>query len=225
MNLLNKMMFTVHRSDLEFDETVRALEEAAHKHGWDIPMEHDLQENYQNAGFSDMTRVTTLYFCNPEGGYQVLQDDAFKPMAVMMPMGVSVYETNDGQVYISGMNLKQMSAMFGGKVKEVLQEGAGNYSAALEEIGASKATDKTDLEVKPGKCLLGCLSLTAITTALLGIIIFVMAKIIPHLMAKMMAVMMPEMMDMMKKADVQPPCAQIILERMESQSEAEPSCS
>jgi hypothetical protein len=41
-------------------------------------------------------------------------------MAVMMPMGVSVYETQEGEVFIAGMNLEQMSMMFGGAVKEVL---------------------------------------------------------------------------------------------------------
>lgn len=212
MNLMNKMMFTVHRSELDFEQTVSALKEAAQTHGWDIPMEHDLQKNYQDAGFSDMSKVTTLYFCHPEGGYRILQDDEYKPMTVMMPMGVSVYETTEGQVYISGMNLERMSMMFGGEVKEVLQEGAKNYNAALADIGAPKATEKTEIE----ECLLGCVSLTAIVGALLGIIIYIIAKVIPQIMPKMMATMMPKMMEMMEKADVQPPCAQIILERLET---------
>jgi uncharacterized protein (DUF302 family) len=120
MSFMRKMMFTVHRSKLDFEETVEALRTSAQEHGWEIPMEHDLQENYQNAGYEEMTRVTTLYFCTPDGGYQILRDDDNTPMAVMMPMGVSVYETQEGEVFIAGMNLEQMSMMFGGAVKEVL---------------------------------------------------------------------------------------------------------
>ena len=217
MNLMEKMMFTVHRSELGFEETVEALRASARDHGWHISMEHDLQKNYQDAGFADMTRVTTLYLCYPEGGYRILKNDEHKPMAVMMPMGVSVYETHDGHVYVAGMNLKRMSMMFGGEVKEVLQEGAERYTVALAEIGAPEAKEETEVQVKPGQCLLGCLSLTAITAALLGIVIFIMSKVITQVMPKIMATMMPKMMEMMEKADVQPPCAQIILDRISGQ--------
>jgi uncharacterized protein (DUF302 family) len=123
-NLMRKMMFTVHRSDLGFDETVAALRESALEHGWEVSMVHDLQACYQEAGFEDMTRVTTVYLCNPEGGYRILRDDANKPMTVMMPMGVSVYETHTSEINIAGMNSDRMGMMFGGTVKEVLRQGA-----------------------------------------------------------------------------------------------------
>lgn len=215
MNLMHKMMFNVHRSKLDFDETVTALKASAEANGWDIPMTHDLQEKYQNAGFEDMTRVTTLYFCNPEGGYRILKDDANKPMAVMMPMGVSVYETQEGEVYIAGMALDKMSMMFGGVVKEVLRESATNYQKALDEVAPPVETD--EVQVEGGRCCLGCLSLGAIVAALVGVGVFLMTKLIPKIMPKMIAKMMPKMMTMMDEAGVQPPCAQIILERMETQ--------
>jgi hypothetical protein len=176
-------------------------------------MVHDLQENYQSAGYEDMTRVTTLYFCHPDGGYHILQDDAYKPMAVMMPMGVSVYETSDGGVYIAAMNLGRMSKMFSSPVKEVLREGAANYAATLEGIATPEADEA--IEVDDGRCCLGCslgcVSLTAIAAALVGVMAFIMTKLMP----KIMATMMPKMMEMMEEAGVQPPCAQIILEHLE----------
>jgi hypothetical protein len=159
-----------------------------------------------------MTRVTTLYFCHPDGGYRILQDDAYKPMAVMMPMGVSVYETNEGEVYIAAMNLGRMSMMFGSPVKEVLREGAANYAATLADIATPEADEAIEGDAKRCclRCGLGCVSLTAVAAALVGIMAFVMSKLIPKLMAKMM----PKMMGMMEEAGVQPPCAQIILEHM-----------
>jgi uncharacterized protein (DUF302 family) len=209
------MMFTVHRSELDFDETVARLKESAQEHGWEIPMTHDLQKRYQEAGYPDMTKVKTLYFCDPHGGYRILQDDVNKPMSVMMPMGVSIYETGDGQVYIAGMNLDRMSMMFGGVIKEVLREGAVNYAQSLEDIATPEAGE--EIKVDQTRCCLGCLSLTAIAAAFVGVLVVIAAKVIPLIMPKMMAKMMPQMTAKMKKAGVQPPCAQIILEHLDTQ--------
>ena len=78
-----------------------------------------------------MTRMKIIYFCSPHGGYRILKADNDKSMSVMMPIGVSVYETNDGQVYVAGMNLGLMSTMFEGTIKEVFKEGAENYEKTL----------------------------------------------------------------------------------------------
>ena len=214
MSLMRKMMFSVHGSQLDFDETVSALREAAEHHGWDVPMTHDLQGCYHEAGLEDMTRVTTLYLCYPDGGYRILQDDANKPLAVMMPMGVSVYETSEGEVFIAGMNLGRMSTMFSGTAKEVLREGAARYEAALADVAELEPSD--EIEVDGRRCCLGCVSLAAVGAALVGGLLFVAAKLIPKIMPKMMAKMMPRMMEMMEEANVEPPCAQIISERLEA---------
>ena len=81
-----------------------------------------------------MTRVINIYLCNPQGGYDIMRGDAFKPMAVMMPTAVSVYETNDGEVRVSRMNLGRMSMMFRGAVREALKGGGANLESALETV-------------------------------------------------------------------------------------------
>ncbi len=132
--LMKRVMITTSKSKFGFNETVSAISESAINHGWQISHTHDLQQEYMEAGHEDMTKVKIIYFCNPEGGYRILKDDADKPMSVMMPLGVSVWEAEDGRVYISAMHLKGMSAMFGGTVKDVLNEGAENYAQTLENI-------------------------------------------------------------------------------------------
>jgi uncharacterized protein (DUF302 family) len=135
---MQQMMFRVDKSALDFDETVSALTESARKNGWIIPDTRDLQHEYHQAGLNDMTRCTILYFCNPQGGYKILtSSDKNKSMSVMMPMGVSVYETTEGQVEIAGMNLSLMSNFFGGAVKEVLKDGGERYQKSLEGIVAA----------------------------------------------------------------------------------------
>jgi uncharacterized protein (DUF302 family) len=84
-----------------------------------------------------MTQCTILYFCNPQGGYAIFtSNDTNKAMSVMMPMGVSVYETTDGQVKIAAMNLGLMSNFFSGAVKEVFKDGGARYEKSLEGIVA-----------------------------------------------------------------------------------------
>jgi uncharacterized protein (DUF302 family) len=133
-NLMQHMMFKVYRSKLGFDETVSTVAEAASGNGWEIPDIRDLQEEYHKAGLSDMTKVKILYFCNPPGGYDILKEDQNKSMSVMMPMGVSVYQTSDGRVEIAAMNLGMMSGMFSGAVKDVLSNGAANLEKTLEGV-------------------------------------------------------------------------------------------
>ncbi len=132
--MMPKMMFATYKSKLNFDETISSLEESAKKNGWTIPEIRDLQQDYIEEGLEDMTKVKILYFCNAQGGYNILKDDDYKKMSVMMPMGVSVYETNDGQVRIAAMNIGFMSMMFSGTVKKVLQEGGGNFRKSVENI-------------------------------------------------------------------------------------------
>jgi uncharacterized protein (DUF302 family) len=136
-NLMQQMMFRVDTSVLSFDETVSSLTEAAEQNGWIIPDTRDLQHEYHKAGLTDMTKCLVLYFCNPRGGYNILtSDDKKKAMSAMMPMGVSVYETTDGQVGIAAMSLSLMSNFFSGVVKEVLKDGGERYEKSLEGIAA-----------------------------------------------------------------------------------------
>ncbi len=132
--MMPNMMFATYKSKLDFDETVSSLEESAKKNGWTIPEIRDLQQDYIEAGLEDMTKVKILYFCNAQGGYDILKNDDYKKMSVMMPMGVSIYETNDGQVKIAAMNIGFMSMMFSGTVKKVLQNGGGNFRNSVKNV-------------------------------------------------------------------------------------------
>lgn len=136
-NLMQQMMFRVDTSVLSFEETVYSLTEAAEQNGWIIPDTRNLQQEYHKAGLTDMTKCIILYFCNPQGGYRILtSSDKKKAMSVMMPMGVSVYETTDGHVEIAAMNLSLMSNFFSGVVKEVLKDGGERFEKSLEGIVA-----------------------------------------------------------------------------------------
>ena len=216
MGLMNKMMFAVYESKLGFEETVASLTAAAQEHGWEIPMVHDLQANYQEAGYEDMTKVKIIYLCNPHDGYRILQYDENKPMSVIMPMGVSVYETSQGKVNVAGMNLGRMSLMYGGTVKEVLQEGEANFAKTLQNI-AGPTIEAGEMKAYRGRCCLGCISFSVVLGVIVALVAAFFVKVMPLVMPRMMAIMMPTMMAEMEKAGVQPPCAKIILDYLEAE--------
>ena len=72
--------------------------------------------------------------CNLEGGYTISRDDAFKPMYVMMPTAVSIYEDNAGEIRVARMRLGTMAKMFGGEVKKTLQQGEQRLRTTLDGI-------------------------------------------------------------------------------------------
>ncbi len=131
MSAMKTVMFKVSRSKHDFEQTVQMVRENALRVGWDVPWRFELQRHYCEKGFSDMTKVVNVYLCNPQGGYDIMKSDVYKPMAVMMPTAVSVYETSGNEVYISRMNLGRMSMMFGGTVRAALKEGGANLEKAL----------------------------------------------------------------------------------------------
>lgn len=134
MNLMTKMMFGSRPSRLDFDATVTKVHKAATECGWTVPQVLDLQEHYHHQGLSEMGRATIIYFCNSQGGFNIVSDDANKPMLVMMPSGVAVYETSTGEVRVAHMNFNLMRHMFSGPVKEALSQGARNMEKALADL-------------------------------------------------------------------------------------------
>ena len=134
MRMMQAAMFKVSRSKHDFEQTAQMIRENALRVGWDVPWRFELQQHYRESGLTDMTKVTNVYLCNPQGGYDIMKGDAYKPMAVMMPTAVSVYETSAGEVRVSRMNLARMSALFGGTVKAALKGGGANLEKALEGV-------------------------------------------------------------------------------------------
>lgn len=133
-NPMAKMMMKKHKSKLGFDETVNALMDSIPKNNWTIPDTRDLQKLWKEDGIKDAPKIKILYLCNPKGGYAITRDDELLPMTVMMPLGLSIYETSKGEVEIAFMNLGMMSGMFTGVTHEVLKSSAQNLENAIKDF-------------------------------------------------------------------------------------------
>lgn len=123
-NLMPKVMMKTWKSKLSFEETIESIKENAPKYGWYIPDTRDLQIVWHDHGLADAEKITVIYFCNGKGGYSITREDELKAMSVMMPMGVSVYETSKGEIEVAAMNIGMMSKMFSGVTNEVLSKRA-----------------------------------------------------------------------------------------------------
>lgn len=137
MGLMTSMMFESRPSRFDFAETVAKVREAAEENGWTVPQVLDLQKHYHHVGLPEMRRVTIIYFCNAKAGIDITEDDSNKPMLVMMPTGVAVYETSSGKIRVANMNFSLMRHMFSGVVKKALSQSARNMENALLSVDAN----------------------------------------------------------------------------------------
>ena len=145
---MKQMMCKVYRSALGFEETVKQIVARAPQNGWQTPDVRDLQQLYHSEGLTDMTRMQIIYLCNPPGAYRILREDPNKCMSVLMPTGVSVYETSDGTTEIAAVHLNMMSTMFSGTIKEVLEDGGKKLEKTLEGIVQGNGTSPGHEELR-----------------------------------------------------------------------------
>ena len=62
-----------------------------------------------------------------------IADELLDELAVMMPLQINVYEEN-GQVYITWMNIKMMGKMFGEKVSQIMGKAVEDLMEVHKDI-------------------------------------------------------------------------------------------
>ena len=118
--VMPSLMIVTAESTLGFDETVAALEKRIPEQGWVIPGEKPIDTNKSMAkqGVTFEPRVKLVKLCKAEYAKNVLSTD--RHVSTMMPCTFSVWEGDDGKVYLSKMNMGLMAKMFGGNVAKVM---------------------------------------------------------------------------------------------------------
>jgi len=136
--LMPAMMINVHKSPYAFEETVTAVETAvAAQEGWKVAKTFDIQKNIVDAGHTDMTRVKIVTLCNPHYANRILSDDPDKVVTTMMPLGIGVYETANGSVYMSEMNVGLVGMMFGGTIAEVMGDASTDIARMMSAVSGN----------------------------------------------------------------------------------------
>ena len=119
--MMPKMMLTTYKSDSSYEETINKLRIAIEtKKNWEMPKEFDFQKKIQDTGHGKIERVGSIALCNPKYASMILSEDSNRKVTAIMPLTIGVYENNNGQVYVSELNVGLMGMMFGGTIAKVM---------------------------------------------------------------------------------------------------------
>jgi uncharacterized protein (DUF302 family) len=108
-------------SRYNFDETVDLLRSGAETDGWSVPAIHDLQLSLAKAG-KHIRPVKVIEICKPAYSGQMLELSHERIISVMMPCRISVYEKEDGKVYIALLNAASMAAGLPANIAKVRKD-------------------------------------------------------------------------------------------------------
>jgi len=95
----------------------------------------DQQKEVLENGGEDVGKVKIIKFCNGKLSGEMLSKDRSKFMATKMPLSISVYEKNNGQVVIGLMNGYVMARLFAGTPEgDIMQKVVKDMEAILSFI-------------------------------------------------------------------------------------------
>jgi uncharacterized protein (DUF302 family) len=136
VSMMRTRMVVPERSSKSFEATCEAIETAVPEaEGWSFPMQSfDMGSKLAEKGaLPDNVKRIQLYFvCNPRIAKRVL--GARPRLSAIMPCSWSVYELDDGSVWLAHMNISMMSRMMGGEVGTAMAEVAAADGRFMEAV-------------------------------------------------------------------------------------------
>jgi uncharacterized protein (DUF302 family) len=108
-------------SRLDFNQTVDLLISEAEKREWSVPAVHNLQQSLAKSG-KIVRPVKVIEICKPAYSGKMLELSDERIVSVMMPCRISVYEKDDGKVYVSLINAGMLAEKMPDKIRKVMTE-------------------------------------------------------------------------------------------------------
>ena len=127
------LMFREDINGKDFDATVAKLEKEIEERGWKTPVVHDLQATMKKFG-KDVRSVKVLEICHPDLSYQILSQSEEKIVSSMMPCRISVYEKEDGSVWISRMNSGFLAKPMSPVIRKTMSAAAADVEEIIAEV-------------------------------------------------------------------------------------------
>jgi len=118
---MDNPQFIVEKSSkFSFDETVELLMTHAVKKSWSVPAVHNLQESIAKSG-RQVKPVKVIEICKPEYSGQLMALNHERIVSVMMPCRISVYEKNDGKIYVALINSAAVASGMAENIAKVMK--------------------------------------------------------------------------------------------------------
>jgi uncharacterized protein (DUF302 family) len=127
------LMFREDNNSKDFEVTVANLEKAIEARGWKTPVVHDLQATMLKFG-KEVRSVKVLEICHPDLSYQILSQNNEKIVSSMMPCRISVYEKEDGSVWISRMNSGFLAKPMSPVIRKTMSAAAADVEEIIAEV-------------------------------------------------------------------------------------------
>lgn len=131
--VVSDQLFLVDESRYGLNETIEKIEEKAKESGWNISHIYNLQATMAKHNLS-VRPVAVMSLCKPQLAYKILESDNERPASALMPCRVSVYETADGKVMVSRMNVTFMSKMLTGITKDAMVLASNENEEILKHV-------------------------------------------------------------------------------------------
>jgi len=129
------LMFRESASKLGFNETVTLIEEQVTARGWKMPAIHDLQATMKKFD-RDVMSVKVFEICHPDYSYNILKESEERFASSMMPCRISVYEKEDGSVWISRMNSGVVARAMSKIIRKSMTDAAADVELIIAEVPA-----------------------------------------------------------------------------------------
>lgn len=151
------MMLDVRESPYDsVEETIDHLVDRIEAHGWSNQAVRNMNASMAKHDVEMDRPVRVVELCNAHHARTVLGSNP--EVSTMMPCAWGVYRGDDGQVYVSGMNMGLMGQLFGGTIADVMGDTVAKQEEAmleeaLEVDGPERPSlgSSTDGQLDPGR--------------------------------------------------------------------------
>jgi len=131
---LMQAMMVEKPSKLGLNETVEALKKAAEARGWKIAGVFDAQEVMKKAGHTDAKPMKIVGMCHPTLAEAVLMAQQKAQVPPSLTCRYSVFESQDGKIYVMRFNTSLMAQLSQGEVAAALANLAKEEDAVLATV-------------------------------------------------------------------------------------------
>lgn len=123
------VMFDMRQSRLGFEETIQAIRANASKRGWKVGGVDDAQTPAQKAAGK---RMKIVHLCPPNANEKVAKVGGGK--TPQLPCRATVFDGNDGNLYVVRMNLTNLAKTLPGDLGKVMAEVGAEEEALYKDI-------------------------------------------------------------------------------------------
>ena len=126
------VMFDLRKSRLGFEETVNAIRAGAQKRGWKLGETQDMGAAMKQAGAREARRMKVIPLCPAGADEKVAKAGGGKTPP--LPCRATVFDGQDGKVYVMRMNLSNVAKTLQGELAKAMAEAGAEEEALYKDF-------------------------------------------------------------------------------------------